>query len=169
VNNDELRERMAHYGCGPVKLTGSDDALYERRLVFDHVVRPDEAGPREQFESIAGALRDILAQCWLKTSHSYDRANPKQVYYLSMEFLIGRSLSNNLLNLQLTPFAGEFEKEKGVSLAALAGRRAREWWAWPAGGLLHRFPCDTPDSGYRLRSTLRLRDFSTGDGKWISG
>ena len=120
MNNDELKKRMTHYGCGPVKLTGSDDALYERRLIFDHVMRPEDASPRDKFESIAGALRDILAQCWLKTSHSYDRGNPKQVYYLSMEFLIGRSLSNNILNLQLTPFAGAFEQEKGVSLAELA-------------------------------------------------
>ena len=120
MNNDELKKRMTHYGCGPVKLTGSNDALYERRLIFDHVMRPEDAGPRDKFESIAGALRDILAQCWLKTSHSYDRGNPKQVYYLSMEFLIGRSLSNNILNLQLTPFAGAFEQEKGVSLAELA-------------------------------------------------
>ena len=120
MNNDELKKRMTHYGCGPVKLTGSDDALYERRLIFDHVMRPEDASPRDKFESIAGALRDILAQCWLKTSHRYDRGNPKQVYYLSMEFLIGRSLSNNILNLQLTPFAGAFEQEKGVSLAELA-------------------------------------------------
>ena len=44
---------LARYGCGPVTLTGTDDALYDRRLVFDHVVDPKDAGPREQFEAVA--------------------------------------------------------------------------------------------------------------------
>ena len=120
MNNDELKKLMLHYGCGPVKLAGSEDALFERRLVFDHVIEPEEAGPREQFEAVAGALRDVLVQRWLKTSRCHNRANPKQVYYLSMEFLIGRSLSNNILNLQFTPMAGAFESAKGISIEELA-------------------------------------------------
>ena len=83
--------------------TGTDDALYERRLVFDHVVDPEDAGPREQFEAVAAAIRDVLSQRWVRTQQEYDRANPKQVYYLSMEFLIGRSLANNITNLMLSP------------------------------------------------------------------
>lgn len=102
-----------------MKFTGTDDALFERRLVLDHVIDPKEAGPREQFEALAGAIRDVLAQRWLKTAQSYDRANPKQVYYLSMEFLIGRSLANNVTNLLLAPAAEAYEKAKGVSIAAL--------------------------------------------------
>ena len=44
---------LKQYGCGPVAFTGTDDALYERQLVFDHVVDPKDAGPREQFEAVA--------------------------------------------------------------------------------------------------------------------
>ncbi len=120
MNSDEIKKLMNRYGCGPVKLTGSDNALYERRLVFDHVIAPESAGAREQFEALSAALRDVLSQRWLKTSQMHDAENPKQVYYLSMEFLIGRSLSNNILNLQLTPLAGAFEKAKGVKLDELA-------------------------------------------------
>src|SRR5947209_5699727 len=76
---EALRERFIHYGCGPVKFTGTDDALYERRLVFDHVIDPKEAGPREQFEALSWALRDVLAQQWLKTQQHQARANAKQV------------------------------------------------------------------------------------------
>src|SRR5947209_14429915 len=116
---EALRRRFIHYGCGPVKFTGTDDGLFERRLVFDHVIDPKEAGPREQFEALSSALRDVLAQRWVKTNQTYDRANPKQVYYLSMEFLIGRSLANNVENLLLAPLAESFEKAKGLRLAEI--------------------------------------------------
>src|SRR4051812_32322643 len=102
---DILRE----YGCGPVPFSGGHDALYERRLVFDHVTDAADAGPRDQFEAVAAALRDVLAQRWVKTLKHHDAANPKQVYYLSMEFLIGRSLANNLHNLLLAPLGPWFE------------------------------------------------------------
>ncbi|MBO0699420.1 MAG: glycogen/starch/alpha-glucan family phosphorylase, partial [Zavarzinella sp.] len=107
---------LDHYGCGPVRFTGTDDALYERRLVFDHVIEPKDANPREQFEALSWAVRDVLSQRWLKTRKHHDQANPKQVYYLSMEFLIGRSLGNNIANLLLSPVAESFEKAKGLEL-----------------------------------------------------
>ena len=74
----DLNELLIRYGCGPVKFTGTDDALFERRLVLDHVIDPKEAGPREQFEALAAATRDVLAQRWLKTAHNYDRAGSQQ-------------------------------------------------------------------------------------------
>jgi starch phosphorylase len=82
-------------------------------VVFDHVVAIEDSTPRQRFEAVAQALRDLLAQRWLRTVDTYDRANPKQVYYLSMEFLIGRALSNNVLNLRVDPLVRqEVEKQK---------------------------------------------------------
>jgi len=114
--HDGVAKLLSHYGCGPVEFTGRDEALYERRLVFDHVIDPSEAKPREQFEAIAWAVRDVLSQRWVKTNHQHDHANPKQVYYLSMEFLIGRSLANNVANLLLSPVTDAFEKAKGIKV-----------------------------------------------------
>src|SRR6478752_4747928 len=114
---DGVAKLLDHYGCGPVRFTGTDDALYERRLAFDHVIDPADAGPREQFEAVSTAIRDVLAQRWLKTQKHHDRENPKQVYYLSMEFLIGRSLGNNIANLMLSPLAESVQKAKGLKLA----------------------------------------------------
>ena len=110
---------MKQYGCGPIKFTGSGDALYERHLMFDDVVDPAEVGPRERYEAIARSVRDVLSQRWHRTEHTYDRENPKRVYYLSMEFLIGRSLSNNILNLRLDPIARRFLDEKQLDGLAI--------------------------------------------------
>jgi len=43
---DGVKKLLDHYGCGPVAFTGSDDALYDRRLAFDHVIDAKQAGPQ---------------------------------------------------------------------------------------------------------------------------
>jgi glycogen phosphorylase len=100
----DLAKLLQRYG-GPIQFTGPTDALYKRHLVFDNVADPAELGARQQYEALARAMRDILAQRWRRTERTYDRENPKRVYYLSLEFLIGRSLANNIMNLRLDPVA----------------------------------------------------------------
>src|SRR5271165_1114628 len=96
---------LDQYGCGPIHFTKADEGLYDRHLLFDNVMPLDAAGPREWFEAFARSVRDVLSQRWVRTEQTYDRQNPKRVYYLSMEFLIGRSLDNNITNLLLEPIA----------------------------------------------------------------
>src|SRR5882762_9715969 len=107
------------YGSGPVKLTGTAHALYERHLLFDNVADPTAAGPRQRYEALARSVRDILSQRWVRTEQTYERVNPKRVYYLSMEFLIGRSLMNNITNMLLSPFVSEAVKEKSLDWLGL--------------------------------------------------
>jgi glycogen phosphorylase len=109
-----LAKLLQQYGCGSIPFSGTADALYERHLMFDNVIAPDEVGPRERYEAIARSVRDILTQRWHRTEHTYDHENPKRIYYLSMEFLIGRSLANNILNLRLDPFARQFLDDKDL-------------------------------------------------------
>jgi starch phosphorylase len=115
----DLAQLVAQYGCGPIPFTGSTDALYERRLMFDSLVNPDEVGPRERYEAVARAVRDVLSQRWHRTETTYEKENPKRVYYLSMEFLIGRSLGNNVLNLWLDPLVGQFVEKENLDLASV--------------------------------------------------
>lgn len=89
-------------------------SLYERHLLFDKVVESSSATARERFEAFALSVREVLAQRWVQTKTSYARANPKRVYYLSMEFLIGRSLANNVTNLLLDADARGALKELGL-------------------------------------------------------
>src|SRR5207302_2199462 len=94
---------LEQYGCGPIRFSGTDDGLYERHLLFDDVVTPASAGPHERYRAVARSGRDVLSQRWARTETTYDREKPKRVYYLSMEFLIGRSLSDSISNLLLRP------------------------------------------------------------------
>jgi starch phosphorylase len=105
---------LKQYGCGPIEFTGTDNAFYERHLLFDSVVDPAAAGARERYEAVARSVRDVLSQRWVRTENTYDRANPKRAYYLSMEFLIGRSLTNNIINLLLDPLVKHIVKHKDL-------------------------------------------------------
>ncbi|MBV9488462.1 MAG: glycogen/starch/alpha-glucan family phosphorylase, partial [Verrucomicrobia bacterium] len=101
--------------AGPARLfSGHQDALYERHLTFDRVVPSEQTTARDKFEAIARSTRDILSRRWIKTEESYRRKNIKRVYYLSMEFLTGRGLGQNLTNLQLESVWAEFCQKKGL-------------------------------------------------------
>ena len=119
MESDEMSKLLQQYGCGPVELAGADDALYERHLVFDNVLDLMAAGPRERFEAFARSVRDTLSQRWVRTEKTYERENPKRAYYLSMEFLIGRSLANNVTNLLLDPPVKQAVKQKNLDWVEL--------------------------------------------------
>ncbi len=76
---------------------------YERHLKFDLLVAPAAATERQRFAAFAAAVRDLLAERWLATAQDQERANPKRVYYLSLEYLPGRSLRNNIQALRIPP------------------------------------------------------------------
>ena len=113
ATNGELTSLLKQYGCGPIQFTGDENALYERHLLFDHVVKVKAANVREGYEAFARSVRDVLSQRWVRTEDTYDRENPKRIYYLSMEFLIGRSLANNVTNLLLDSIATKVIQKTG--------------------------------------------------------
>ena len=157
---DGTAELLRQYGCGPVEFTGTDNALYERHLFFDNVVKLADAGPRERFEAFARAVRDILSQRWVLTEDTYARQNPKRVYYLSMEFLIGRSLANNVMNLWLDPWCSKPSRRRISTGWASSKRNRTPAWAMGArasGGLLSRLDGDHAVSGDGLWSAVRVR------------
>src|SRR5258708_14946032 len=109
-----ISELLQPYGSASIPFAGAEDALYERHLVFDRAIDPKVASARERFEAFSHSIRDILAQRWVQTKTTYEQQNPKRIYYLSMEFLLGRSLANNITNLLLEPVVQYAIKEKGI-------------------------------------------------------
>ena len=80
---------------------------------------PDRATPWDRFQAIAMAVRDRLAERWVATQRTYYEQDAKRAYYLSAEYLLGRALGNNLINIGLLDTAREALREAGVDLDAL--------------------------------------------------
>jgi starch phosphorylase len=108
------------YECDALLFAGDPNASFERHLGLGHAIDPVTAGKRERFSALARSVRDLLTRRWLKTEKHYDDANPKRVYYLSMEWLIGRSLGNNIINLGIEPLVSEAMKQYRLNWQQLA-------------------------------------------------
>ena len=160
----------AQYGCGPVKFVGAEEALYERHLLFDNIVGANEITLRERYEAVARSVRDILSQRWIQTEHTYERENPKRIYYLSIEFLLGRSLANNIANLMLDPVAAQLIKDKNLDWTGLLEQEPDPGLG--NGGLGRLAACfldsmatmQLPATGYGLRYEYGMFKQSIKDG-----
>ncbi len=72
------------------------------------------ATPRDQYTAFANAVRDRIVERWINTQEVYHRQNTKRVYYLSLEFLMGRLLGNNVINLKADKLCREALKDYGI-------------------------------------------------------
>ena len=148
----------------PDRFAGTENALYERHLLFDKWSTRAAATPRERFEAFARSVRDVLSQRWVLTEADLRAPRtPKRAYYLSMEFLIGRSLANNVTNLLLDPSSRSCSRRQGLDWLDLleqepdAGSGQRR--PGTAGGLLHGFDGHAAAPGDGLWAALRVRHF----------
>jgi starch phosphorylase len=165
-----VSELLKQYGCGPISFVGSEGAFYDRHLVFDRVINPQVATARERFEAFSHSIRDVLAQRWQLTRSTYEKTNAKRVYYLSMEFLIGRSLTNNISNLLLSPVVQYAVKEKGLDWLELIEQEPDAGLG--NGGLGRLAVClldsmatmELPATGYGLRYEYGMFKQSIVDG-----
>ena len=75
-----------------------------------------EATQQEIFQAVSFTVKDVIIDEWLATQRSFDQQDPKMVYYMSMEFLMGRALGNNLINLKAYKQVKEALEEMGLNL-----------------------------------------------------
>ena len=85
--------------------------LYRKKL--------EEATQEQLFQAVSYTVKDVIIDNWLDTQNAYDEQDPKTVYYMSMEFLMGRALGNNLINLGAYEEVGTALQELGLDLNAL--------------------------------------------------
>ena len=154
-----LEENGQDFFCG---IKGPPDIDHLKKLIFHHLMifqgrDPVLVGDRDMYKALAYTLRDVLIENWIKTQRSnYDKKR-KRVYYLSLEFLIGRSLGNTLINLGFYNQAAEALKALGYEIDAI--REMEEDAALGNGGLGRLAACfmdsmatlGIPAYGYGIR------------------
>ena len=103
----------------PATLT-FDKEMFKKNVVYNvktlYRKTLEEATPQQIFQAVAYTVKDTIIDNWLETQQEYEKKDPKTVYYLSMEFLMGRALGNDLINLQEYKPVKEALEELGLDL-----------------------------------------------------
>ena len=87
---------------------------YNVRTLFRKEI--EEATEQQIFQAVGYAVKDAIMDAWIATQKEYEKSDPKIVYYMSMEFLMGRALGNNLINLTFYDEVKEALEEIGLDL-----------------------------------------------------
>ncbi len=153
-NNDALIPKSS--------ICGFTSAEKFKQTILHHLLSfqgrdPDRAGDRDVYKALSYALRDVLVEKWIKTQKEFYDQKKKRVYYLSLEFLIGRSLGNCLINMGLEDEVAQALEQLGHDLEII--QETEEDAALGNGGLGRLAACfmdsiatlKLPAYGYGIR------------------
>jgi glycogen phosphorylase len=98
---------------------GDFEDLVLRHIHYSIAKENSQLGEGDWYKAVSLAVRDLIVERMIESQSAFDRADAKRVYYLSMEFLVGRSLDNNLANLGLTEQCRRILSRRGVDLDRL--------------------------------------------------
>ncbi|MBR0118897.1 MAG: glycogen/starch/alpha-glucan phosphorylase, partial [Eubacterium sp.] len=90
---------------------------YYMKILFRRTIT--EATPQQMFQAVSFALKDDVVDDWMATHKKYDKDDVKTVYYLSMEFLMGRALGNIIINLKKDKIVRDVLQDLGFDLDAI--------------------------------------------------
>jgi starch phosphorylase len=136
---------------------------------------PERSGAQDVYKALAYAMRDLMVQRWISTQKTFYAKEKKRVYYLSLEFLIGRSLGNAMINLGILEDARRAVEELGFDMAEI--RNQEEDAALGNGGLGRLAACfmdsiatlKIPAYGYGIRYEYGLFFQQLVDGYQVEG
>lgn len=145
----------------------------QNHLTFSSFKTSEAATARDWYEAASYTVRDHVVERWIKTAESYYKDNPKRVYYLSLEFLIGRMLSNAALNLGISDKLKEGMASLGRDLENAVDLETDA--ALGNGGLGRLAACfldsmatmDIPATGYGIRYEYGMFRQSIENGQQI--
>lgn len=99
---------------------GFDKETFKRSVIYNvkNLYRKtlEEATPAQVFQAVSYAVKDVIIDEWIATHKEYEKQDTKTVYYLSMEFLMGRALGNNIINICALKEIKEVLDEMGLDL-----------------------------------------------------
>ncbi|MBO4976781.1 MAG: glycogen/starch/alpha-glucan phosphorylase [Lachnospiraceae bacterium] len=100
-----------------------DKELFKRSVLYNvktlYRKTLEEASAQQIFQAVSYAIKDQIVENWMETQKAYEKEDPKMVYYMSMEFLMGRALGNNMINLQAYDDVKDALDELGLDLNAV--------------------------------------------------
>ncbi|MFR3729112.1 glycogen/starch/alpha-glucan phosphorylase [Lacrimispora sp.] len=99
------------------KETFKKSVLFNMKNLFRRTV--EEATPQQMYQAVAYAVKDVIIDEWIATHKAYEKKDVKTLYYLSMEFLMGRALGNNIINIMSQQEVKEVLEELGFDLNAI--------------------------------------------------
>ena len=99
------------------KETFKKSVLFNMKNVFRKTV--DEATKEQMYQAVAYAVKDVIIDEWIATHKEYEKQDVKTLYYLSMEFLMGRALGNSIISFMAQPDVKEVLEELGFDLNAI--------------------------------------------------
>ncbi|MBI3581489.1 MAG: glycogen/starch/alpha-glucan phosphorylase [Nitrospinae bacterium] len=151
---------MAGRKTSPKAKKSKDEVASFVTSIKNHVLAtlakdPSRSRLYDVYNATSYAVRDRLIERWVKTQDAYYKSNAKRVYYLSMEFLAGRTLGNSLVNMGLTDLCHEATHELGYDLEEV---REAEWDAGLGNGGLGRLAACFLDS----LATLEIPSYGYG-------
>uniref|UniRef100_A0A8C7PFC3 Alpha-1,4 glucan phosphorylase n=1 Tax=Oncorhynchus mykiss TaxID=8022 RepID=A0A8C7PFC3_ONCMY len=117
--NQEKRKQISVRGLAGVENVSDLKTNFNRHLHFTLVKDRNVATKRDYYFALANTVRDHLVGRWIRTQQHYYEKDPKRVYYLSLEFYMGRTLQNTMVNLALENACDEATYQLGLDMEEL--------------------------------------------------
>ncbi|KAG5453194.1 Glycogen phosphorylase, muscle form [Clonorchis sinensis] len=119
LSDADKRRQISVRGVAQVENVANLKASFNRHLHFDVVKDRNIATPRDFYHALARTVWDHLCSRWIRTQQFYHREDPKRIYYLSLEFYMGRTLTNTMLNVDIAAAIDEAMYQLGLDIEDL--------------------------------------------------
>jgi len=119
LSDHDRRKQISIRGIAPVENVSNIKTTFNRHLHYTLVKDRNVATQRDFFHALAHTVRDHLTGRWIRTQQYYYEKDPKRVYYLSLEFYMGRALSNTMINLGIQSSCDEAMYQLGLDIEEL--------------------------------------------------